>query len=117
MRAFLIDPFKQEVTEINYSGDFHQIYDLIDAETFDVARLNANGDGIYVDDEGLYAEDVRFFQHRFYPQPLAGKGLVLGCDMETGESAPASMTLAQLVDDIEWVMPIRVNGEVTWISA
>lgn len=116
MRAFLIDPFKQEVTEVNYSGDFRQIYDLIDAQTFDVARLNTKGDGIYVDDEGLCAEDVRFFQHKFYPQPLAGKGLVLGCDMDTGESAPASMTLEQLADDVEWVMPIRVNGEVTWIA-
>ena len=89
----------------------------VDAHTFDVARLNAKGDGIYVDDEGLYAEDQRFFQHKFYPSPLAGKGLVLGCDMDTGESASASMTLEQLVDDIEWVMPIRVNGEVVWINA
>tara|TARA_R110000822_G_scaffold35007_8_gene98886 strand:+ start:376 stop:729 length:354 start_codon:yes stop_codon:yes gene_type:complete len=117
MRAFLIDPFQQEVTEVNYSGDFKQIYEFIDAHTFDVARLNAKGDGIYVDDEGLYAEDQRFFQHKFYPSPLAGKGLVLGCDMDTGESASASMTLEQLVDDIEWVMPIRVNGEVVWINA
>jgi len=116
MRAFLIDPFRQEVTEINYSGDFKQIYDLIDAEIFDVARLNAKGDGIFVDDEGLYAEDQRFFLHKSYPQPLAGKGLVLGCDVETGDTASATMTLEQLVDDIEWVMPIRVNGEVTWIN-
>jgi hypothetical protein len=117
MRAFLIDPFRQEVTEVNYSGDYKQICEFIDAELFDVARLNANGDGIYVDDEGLYAEDQRFFQHKFYPNPLAGKGLVLGCDMDTGESASASMTLEQLVDDIEWVTPIRVNGEVVWINA
>ena len=117
MRAFLIDPFKQEITEINYTGDYRQIYDLIDAQTFDVARLNAKGDGIFVDDEGLYAEDQRFFQHKFYPNQLAGKGLVLGCDMNTGESAPASMTLEQLTDDVEWVMPIRVNGEVVWIAA
>jgi len=55
--------------------------------------------------------------HRFYPQPLAGKGLVIGCDMNTGESADASMTLMELVDDIEWVMPVRVNGEVKWINA
>jgi len=117
MRAFLIDPFRQEVTEVNYSGDYKQICKLIDADLFDVARLNAKGDGIFVDDEGLYAEDQRFFQHKFYPNPLAGKGLVLGCDMDTGESASASMTLEQLVDDIEWVMPIRVNGEVVWINA
>jgi hypothetical protein len=27
------------------------------------------------------------------------------------------MTLEQLTDDVEWVMPIRVNGEVVWIAA
>jgi hypothetical protein len=37
--------------------------------------------------------------------------------MDTGESADASMTLEQLTDDVEWVMPIRVNGEVVWIAA
>ena len=54
MRAFLIDPFQQEVTEVNYSGDFKQIYEFIDAHTFDVARLNAKGDGIYVDDQCIH---------------------------------------------------------------
>ena len=117
MRAFLIDPFRQTVEQIEYSGDFRQIYKLIDAECFDVARLNAKGDGIFVDDEGLYAEDQRFFQHRLYPNPLAGKGLVIGCDMNNGESADASMTLRELVDDVEWVMPVSVNGEVVWIDA
>ena len=52
MKAILIDPFEQTVKEVQYSGDFHQIYDLIEAETFDVARIS-RGDGIFVDDEGL----------------------------------------------------------------
>lgn len=117
MRAFLIDPFKQTVEQITYSGDFHQIYQLIDADTFDVARLNANGDGIYVDDDGLYKEFQAFFLHKNYQQPLAGKGLVLGCNIDTGDSADASMTLDELRESIRWVMPVSINGEVKWISA
>ena len=96
MRSFLIDPFKQDITEVAYSGDIEQIYELTDCQTFDVARINRHGDGIFVDDEGLYAEDARFFWHSDYPQPLAGKGMVIGCDMETGESAPTHTTLDEL---------------------
>lgn len=116
MRSFLIDPFKQEITEVEYSGDIEQIYQLTDCQTFDCARIR-NGDGIFVDDEGLYAEDVRFFWHEDYIQPLAGKGMVIGCDMETGESAPAKTTLNELLDKVRWVTPIKVNGELTWIDA
>jgi hypothetical protein len=117
MRSFLIDPFKQDITEVAYSGDIEQIYELTDCQTFDVARINRHGDGIFVDDEGLYAEDARFFWHSDYPQPLAGKGMVIGCDMETGESAPTHTTLDELVEKIRWVTPIMVNGELTWIDA
>lgn len=117
MRSFLIDPFKQEITEVVYSGDIEQIYQLTDCQTFDVARINKHGDGIFVDDEGLYAEDVRFFLHSDYPNPLAGKGMVIGCDMETGESASAHTTLDELIEKVRWVYPIRVNGELTWIDA
>lgn len=117
MRSFLIDPFKQDITEVEYSGDIEQIYELTDCHTYDCARINAQGDGIYIDDEGLYAEDARFFWHSDYPQPLAGKGMVIGCDMETGESAPTHTTLDELIEKVRWVYPIKVNGELTWIDA
>ena len=117
MRSFLIDPFKQEITEVIYSGKVDQICDLIDCHLFDCARINKHGDSIFVDDEGLYAEDARFFLHSDYPNPLAGKGMVIGCDMTTGESASAHTTLDELLEKVKWVYPIRVNGEITWIDA
>jgi hypothetical protein len=117
MRSFLIDPFKQEITEVAYSGDIKQIYQLTDCETFDCVRINKHGDGIFVDDEGLFAEDARFFLHSDYPNPLAGKGMVIGCDMTNGESASAHTTLDELLAKVKWVFPIRVNGEIVWIDA
>jgi hypothetical protein len=117
MRSFLIDPFRQEITEVIYSGKVEQICSLIDADLFDCARINKHGDGIFVDDEGLFAEDARFFLHSDYPNPLAGKGMVIGCDMETGESASAHTTLDELIEKVRWVYPIKVNGELTWIDA
>lgn len=94
MKAILIDPFEQTVKEVQYSGDFNQIYDLIDAQTFDVARIG-RGDGIFVDDEGLLNAPTHFFEHSEYPSPLAGKGLIVGCDHQ-GESVSCKTTVEEV---------------------
>ena len=113
-KAILIDPTNQTITEVEWNGDFHHIYNLIDCDTYDVARINAEGDGIFVDDEGLFKEQQAFFWHSDYPQPLAGKGLILGCD-EEGESVVPHTTLEEVTNKVRFVLPIRVNGELTWI--
>ena len=51
MRAILLNPFDQTVKEVVYTGDFREIYSLIDCTTFDVVRLSESDD-MYVDDEG-----------------------------------------------------------------
>ncbi len=114
--AYLINPFTRAITEVEYSGDFHQIYHYIEADTFDVARVNDKGDGIFVDDEGLYREGQRFFWIEGYPQPLAGKGLYLGCDLSNGESVSPYFTLEEVNAAVKWVTPIRRNGQIEWVE-
>lgn len=113
MIAYLIDPFERKVTEVEYSGQYQDIYKLIDAQTFDVARLR-NGDSIFIDDEGLMKSN-EFFMHRGYYNPLAGKGLVLGTD-EEGDSVSPSCTLDQLIEDVEFGLPLNVGGKIIWVS-
>jgi hypothetical protein len=84
-KAYLIDPVTRTVEEVNYSNDFTDIYDLIDCDTFTCVNFNKHNDTIFVDDEGLFKSDQQFFHVQGYPQPLAGKGLILGTDDE-GES-------------------------------
>ena len=55
MRAILINPEDKTVTEVDYDGDYKSIYKLIGCSTFDVVRTSTSNDGIYIDDEGLYA--------------------------------------------------------------
>ncbi len=93
MKAILINPFDQTVTEVDYSGDYKQIYTLIGADTFDCARISS-GDGIFVDDNGLLTGPTHFFQHAEYGQPLAGKGLIVGCNAE-GDSVDCVATLEE----------------------
>ena len=84
MRAILIDPFAKEITEVDYDGDYKKIYDLIDCKTFDVVNVPSGNDGIYIDDEGLYAPKQAWFTYRFnaHPMhqniPLVNKALVIG---------------------------------------
>ena len=107
MRAILIDPFAKEITEVDYDGDYKKIYDLIDCKTFDVVSVPSGNDGIYVDDEGLYAPKQAWFTYRFNPHPmhkniqLVNKALVVGCD-EDGESTETTDTANAIKGRITW---------------
>ena len=95
MNAILIDPYAETITPVEYSGNYQDIYKLCDYELFTVVSVEPNGDGIYVDDEGLLklTDETKFFTYAGYPQPLAGKGLILGLNPRTGNSIGAKTPL------------------------
>lgn len=114
--AFLIDPFTQTVNPVEYDGNYKSIYDFIDAHTFDCARFNEHGDSVFIDDEGLInGQQQAFFMVRGYPQPLAGKGLVLGCNMANGESCAPSVSLEWLRENVTFMSPLVVNSTLAFI--
>lgn len=82
VKAILIDPFNQTITEVEYDADgsYKQIYDFIGAQPFTSIAVTPefDGDRLFLDDEGLYRDHQRFFSIGDYPNPLAGKGLILG---------------------------------------
>lgn len=82
-KAVLINPYKEEVTDVIYNGNYKQIYDYIKVDCFTLVRL-ADDDDVFVDDEGLLKLEpsTKFFALPDYPQPLAGYGLILGNDSE-----------------------------------
>jgi hypothetical protein len=102
MKAYLIDPFAQTITEVEYSGDYKQIYSLIDADLFTACQINRFGDTVFVDDEGLFKQNREFFLINGYSQPLAGKGLVLGSN-DDGESIEPSITIDQCRAFVDWI--------------
>ena len=99
LRAGLIDTFKQRVTEVRVRPNKNaDIYLHINANKFDVAQFyprqvrrggviegNVLHD-VYVDDEGLFRQDQRYWFNRATGQVLAGKGLVLALDDEGASS-------------------------------
>lgn len=107
MRALLIDPTTQTISEVDYSGDFHHIYELLDCSTFDVVSIDPAHD-IYVDDEGLLKQPSMFFEYKGYQTPLAGKGLVL-CHDDEGNSTAATMSLDELKSQVVFFLHIGMG--------
>ena len=118
MRAILINPQDKTITEVDYNGDYHHIYRLIDATCFDCVRIDAR-ETIYIDDEGLIngkGNEVGFFYVKGdRPVALAGKGLILSTDDE-GKSVGTELTVDAVRAMIDWVQPARVNGVLCWMG-
>lgn len=98
MRAILIDPVAETVTEVDHSGDYKEIYHFLsdemhglEVDTFDAVRIN-DSDTIFIDDDGLLKDPRYFFKWQGYEQPLAGRGLILASDQE-GETIGTELSL------------------------
>ena len=88
-KALMIDPFDQSTSVVDLAvDDYGSILGsskaVMDCSTIDIITLNDKHMAI-VDDEGLLRNDTRYSKLAEYPQPLAGKILVVGYD-EDGES-------------------------------
>jgi hypothetical protein len=92
----LIDPETTTIEAVQIPADWTSIAPAIDADLFDVVRVDKRGHVLYVDDEGLMKGSVTGFTiWHGYPQPLAGKLLLLGTDAE-GETTNAQMTAEEV---------------------
>lgn len=101
----IVNPKEQKVSLVKSMIDpsgYEWISDLIGARMFTFVRLYENGDGVYIDDEGLYAEDRHFWIHKNYPQPLVNKGLFVGTDKE-GNTVPPQTSLTEFEKDIKFI--------------
>ena len=119
LRAVLIDPFKQRVKEVRVNQKDiavlnSDIYRHIDANKFDVApfyprQVRRGGEvlgnvqhDIFVDDEGLFKPDQRYWWNKATGQVLAGKGLVLALDDE-GRSSHCLWSDKGVKARINWI--------------
>lgn len=123
MKAYLIDPAARTVSEVEYSGDYHQITTYI-AGGFDDCRLftavysailkedgsfdPAKAYDVFVDDEGLINGNPHgWFMLAGYEGLLRGRGLVLGHD-GMGESIEPPVTLAELTKAVSFPTEAQV---------
>lgn len=109
MRAILIDPFERTIEEVETrkgARTLDELYRLLRVEDIDHVRLTDGcpREDVWVDGEGLFKPDQRYFKLDTYLMPLAGRGLVLGTDYD-GESIGTKMTLSEARRRFGWVRP------------
>tara|TARA_R100001163_G_C5008354_1_gene155103 strand:- start:346 stop:765 length:420 start_codon:yes stop_codon:yes gene_type:complete len=99
MKAILINPKLQTINEINYSGDYKDIYKLTECSTFTAIYPFDNcEDTIYLDDEGLLKSSNYCFTFRCDDgrnEPLMGNALILGTD-EEGDSKDVETSIDEI---------------------
>ena len=110
MKAYLIDPFEETVTEVDYDGHLESLYLLLECSIVDAVTCITN-DSIFVDDEGLLGvEGQKFFLFPGYPQPLAGKGLFVGPPDEDGNETEPTMPLVEVESLVVYGDPKQLSG-------
>lgn len=101
MKAILINPFDQTIKETEYTGDYREIYSLVECRTFDCVRLTPHED-MYIDDEGLLIDNQRYFRMLEIGANYAGKALLLSHDDE-GETTATNWTLQDVKSMVEFL--------------
>ena len=101
MKAILINPFDQTIKETEYTGDYREIYSLVECRTFDCVRLTPHED-MYIDDEGLLIDNQRYFRMLEIGANYAGKALLLSHDDE-GETTGTNWTLQDVKSMVEFL--------------
>jgi hypothetical protein len=105
-KAILIDAINRTVTETTI-GIWSEIAPKIGCDLFDIIQLDAKND-LYVDDEGLLKNPKNFILWDGYPTPLAGNGLILGGDHNTGESCDTNLTVDQVKVKVKFLDLVEV---------
>lgn len=107
-KAILIDVNNKTVTEVTVTKDsegseLKSMYELIGCEMVEVVNIGEND--IYVDEEGLLnlLPSTNFFMWKGYPQPLAGNGLILGYDDNTGDSTDVTLTVEEVKNNVRFM--------------
>jgi len=101
-KGFLINSKDGTITEVEVT-DYKDIQKKVGCDLFDVVSLDENND-VYVDDEGLLNldKDSKFFGFKGSELRLAGNGLVLGINNNTGDSKDTTLTVEYLKDRVEF---------------
>jgi hypothetical protein len=121
-KGILIDTENRTITEVevvrNEQGSqLQSIYEHVKCSTVEVVQFNDEND-VYVDEEGLLSinDDTKFFKMKHYPQPIAGNGLIMGFDFETGENGDTDLTIEEVKNSVtfmsahEVAMSVRFGG-------
>jgi hypothetical protein len=105
MRAILINPIDHTVKETDIIPSVSAMQEAVGGGYFELATTFANGDDLFVNEEGLalFSDYFDIGAH----QPFAGPGLILSHSEASGASRPAVSSVKDIEDQIVWLKFIR----------
>ena len=102
MRGILINPDDRTIMDVEYDGDYKQIYKLIGASPFDVRQIK-EGESLFFDDEFLLkieeGDTKNYFIIEGLADPVGGCALILGVDGK-GDSVSTKLEVEDV--KVEW---------------
>lgn len=116
MRAILIDPQNETITEVDCDGTWQGICKVIGSQYMEPVDLNGR-DSIYVDEEGSIngkADTGMFRVEGNYPAYLAGKGLVMAVGEE--KSIATRLTLEAVRKIVAFGFVLRADDELFFVG-
>lgn len=104
-KALLLDVSKNTIKEVTIK-DYTDISKFGKFNLFTTVQVNAEGDTLYVDDEGLINGTSAGFTFDGYDGPLMGNAVLLGCDRRTGDSKDVTMTAAEFAAKVKTLLRV-----------
>jgi hypothetical protein len=112
-RALLIDPAARTVTSVPFNGDPKTIVGAECLDFFTIAEFGLSFDQGCIDDDGLSrGEPVHAFRFDNRDDPIAGRCLVIGARIHSGEACDAMMSIAFVREHVQWLG--RILPHVQW---
>lgn len=98
MRAILINPYTTSINEVVYNGRLEDMYRLLSwldhkVNVVEIAGYLVGNDALYVDEEGHFKSNKRFF--RIAERTFCGCGLVVGTKFN-GDDKDATIGLVEI---------------------
>jgi hypothetical protein len=93
LKAVFVNAAERTVTDVEIDRGLKPMYDMIGCSLVDLVHLS-DSDDLFVDDEGLLNLSPTSPMFRIGDATLAGNGVIMGGNDETGESCNVHMDAA-----------------------
>jgi hypothetical protein len=100
MRGILIDPYKNDVSQVEFSGGPDDLCRLLHAKAVHAVRVGPL-DMLWMDEGGFGTAGRPVFRLGEAVTPFCGVGLILGVD-NTGAQTSTTLPLAKALKTVRW---------------
>jgi hypothetical protein len=114
LHGYLVDPYTKTIKEV-YVSPYPAWKALIEVDMIEAVTIARYADGtmetLWIDEEGLLHDkaDGPYIKVKTHPQPMAGKGIILGTDAQ-GETVNSKLPMNLVQQLISFPTDVRFTG-------